>query len=58
MKQPTREELAARHHQTEVPANIPAAPIGLPLPGVSGPNGIRQVPRPSSTSWDGTLKGL
>lgn len=40
-KQPTVAELAARHTQHEVPANIPAPRPGLPLSGLSGPSGIR-----------------
>jgi len=39
--QPSAEELASRHTQSEMPANMPAPHPGLPLPGISGPNGIR-----------------
>jgi hypothetical protein len=53
--QPSVEELASRHHQTEVPANIPAPPPGLPLPGVSGASGVR-VP-PYSNDWRDRVRG-
>lgn len=50
-KQPTVAELAARHTQREVPANIPAPKtVGPPVPGVPGPNGIRVAPA-DSTDW-------
>ena len=50
MKKYTRAELAARHKQTEAPANVPRpAAVGLPTPGLSGPNGVR-LPRPRGTA--------
>jgi hypothetical protein len=56
---PTRAQLAARHHQSEAPADRPrpSAP-GLPLPGPTGANGVRQPANPGSTLWNRTLKGL
>ncbi|MGH9642362.1 MAG: hypothetical protein ACRD3Q_08035 [Terriglobales bacterium] len=57
--QPSVEELAARHHQREAPANIPA-PItpGLPLSGPTGPNGVRVPVNTTGTGWNGSLEGL
>jgi hypothetical protein len=41
-RQPTRAELAARHHQHEAPANVlvPRS-LALGIPGISGPSGVR-----------------
>jgi hypothetical protein len=39
--QPSAEELSSRHTQNEPSANLPRPHPGLPLPGISGPNGVR-----------------
>jgi hypothetical protein len=57
--QPTRQELAARHTQHEVAANVPAPRSLAPgVPGVSGPNGVRQASGGTTTGWNGKLSGL
>jgi hypothetical protein len=53
--QPTVAELVARHDHREPTATIQVPNRGLPLPGVSGPSGIRVAP--NSGDWFERVRG-
>ena len=54
-KRYSRAELASRHTQTAVPANFPAPSVGIGLPGISGPGGVRLAP--GGGSWQERVRG-